>query len=457
MESEDDSIDVSTNSTLEKTEKTCLESDLGFSRLALASDSATFIRRKGHYVPAKQSKLKNSLLIGVGFLELGNSGDFAANVWNDIPIPRFVVALMAVGGTVALFLSYFAIKDAKLGWRNLVHLREERRDLQRQKTHDLEDGQIIQGLDARLNVSFREIGTESISRVGLDICMGVGGIIIGIGTFLAIGGENRRVWHASNLMSGYIGNGPLALYALFNGAWSCYVWMKAHQHGIAGAKALNEDMAAALLKRRIFTVQMYTAMIGVTGIAAGAGSLISATMWWGYVILIPVIISSISCNYIWRKKIAYERPLVQRTAGLSKASLLRELESITAIQRILKETPFEPLHKLVPDSQSITSVIEFIIINDLFEDFCVRLLDDTHLSELFGVPNENITINSELLLTADISYTPHILHIAQTCVSEIGPVHFQYRQRYLLEILGSFLCVSQAGTSETTLEKRLEG
>ncbi|KFY78016.1 hypothetical protein V499_02728 [Pseudogymnoascus sp. VKM F-103] len=458
MESEDDSINVSTKSTLEKTEKTektYLESDLGLSRLALASDSVTFTRRKAHYVPAKQSKLKNSLLVGVAFLELGNAGDFAANVWNDIPVPHFVVALMAVGGTLALFLSYFAFKDAKLGWCNLVHLREERRDLQRQKTHDLEDGQIIQGLDARLNVSFREIGTESISRVGLDVCMGVGGIIIGIGTFLAIGGANRRVWHASNLMSGYIGNVPLALYALFNGSWSCYVWMKARQHGIAGATALDMDMAAALLKRRIFTVQMYTAMVGVTGIAAGAASLISATMWWGYVILIPVIISSISCNYIWRKKIAYERPLVQqRTLGLSKISLLRELESIIAVQRILKETPSEPLHKLVSDSQSITSVIEFIIMNDLFEDFCVRLLDDTHLSELFGIPNEEITINSELLLTADNSYIPHILKIAQTCVSEVGPIHFQYRQRYLLEILGSYLCVSQAGTSETTtLEK----
>ncbi|OBT88245.1 hypothetical protein VE02_02777 [Pseudogymnoascus sp. 03VT05] len=453
MESEDDSINVSTRGTLEKTENTYLESDLGLSRLALASDSVTFTRRKGHYVLAKQSKLKNSLLIGVAFLELGNAGDFAANVWNDIPVPHFVVALMVVGATLALFLSYFAFKDAKLGWRNLVHLREERRDLRRQKTHDLEDGQIIQGLDALLNVSFREIGTESISRVGLDVCMGVGGIIIGIGTFLAIGGANHRVWHASNLMSGYIGNVPLALYALFNGAWSCYVWMKARQHGITGATALNMDKAAALLKRRIFTVQMYTAIVGVTGIAAGAASLISATMWWGYVILIPVIISSISSNYIWRNKIAYERPLVQRTLGLSKVSLLRELESIVAVQRILKETPFEPLYKLVSDSQSITSVIEFIAMNDLFEDFCVRLLDDTHLSELFGIPNEEITINSELLLTADNSYVPHILKIAQTCVSEIGPIHFQYRQRYLLELLGSYLCVSQAGTSETTLEK----
>ncbi|OBT80072.1 hypothetical protein VF21_01111 [Pseudogymnoascus sp. 05NY08] len=453
MESEDDSINVSTKSTLEKTENTYQESYLGLSRLALASDSVTFTRRKGHYVLAKQSKLKNSLLVGVAFLELGNAGDFAANVWNDIPVPHFVVALMVVGGTLALFLSYFAFKDAKLGWRNLVHLREERRDLQRQKTHDLEDGQIIQGLDARLNVSFREIGTESISRVGLDVCMGVGGIIIGIGTFLAIGGANNRVWHASNLMSGYIGNVPLALYALFNGAWSCYVWIKARQHGIAGATALNMDKAAALLKRRIFTVQMYTAIVGVTGIIAGAASLISATMWWGYVILIPVIISSISCNYIWRKKIAYERPLVQRALGLSKVSLLRELESIVAVQRILKEAPFEPLYKLVSDSQSITSVIEFIVMNDLFEDFCVRLLDDTHLSELFGIPNEEITITSELLLTADNSYVPHILKIAQTCVSEIGPIHFQYRQRYILELLGSYLCVSQAGTSETTLEK----
>jgi hypothetical protein len=140
---------------------------------------------------------------------------------------------------------------------------------------------------------------------------------------------------------------PLALYALVNATWSLYVWIKVRQHGIAGAKALNEGMAAVLLKRRVRAAQMYAAINGVTGIVAGAGSLITATMWWGYVMLIPVIISSISCNYIWRHKIAYERPLLQRRLEMSKASLLTELEFIVLVRQTLEEAPSESLRRLI--------------------------------------------------------------------------------------------------------------
>jgi hypothetical protein len=89
--------------------------------------------------------------------------------------------------------------------------------------------------------------------------------------------------------------------------------------------------------------------------------------------------------------------------------------------------------------------------NDLFEDFCVRLLHDTHLSGLFGSPNEKVTIDSQSLLTTDRAYVPRILEITQTCVSETGRIHFQYRERYLLEILGCYLHISQAGASNSIM------
>lgn len=454
MDLEDSSSDKSTKGTLEKSSQ---EVGLGLPRSIPASECISFIRRGGRYVPSKQWRIKNSLLAAVGFLELGNAGDFPANVWNEIPVPTFAVVLMVFGGTLALSLSYFAFKDARLSWENVRLLRKERHDLRQQKTRHFEDGQITHGLDTRLDVNFRELGSELVGRLGMDVFMGFGAILIGIGTFLAIGGANRRVWEASNLLSGYIGNAPLALYVLVNAAWSLFVWMKARQHGIAGARALNRDLAASLLKRRVRIVKMYSVMVGVTGLVGGAGSLIAATMWWGYVMLIPVIISSISCNYMWRRKIGYERPSVQGMLEVSKASLIRELEFIGSVRQILKETPSEPLHKLISDSQSITSVIEFIVANDLFEDFCVRLLHDTRLSKHFGCPNEDVTIDSQSLITADKAYTCHILEIAQVCVSETGPIHFQHQERYLLEIFGCYLHIAQARTSKTTPDMRLKG
>src|SRR5690348_13388435 len=65
------------------------------------------------------TRLRNSLLAAVGFFELANAGDFAANVWNQVPAPKYAIALMAVGGAMALFMTYFAYRDARLSWLNL--------------------------------------------------------------------------------------------------------------------------------------------------------------------------------------------------------------------------------------------------------------------------------------------------------------------------------------------------
>jgi hypothetical protein len=53
----------------------------------------TFVRQKNGWTPKGQRRLMNSLLAGVGLLELGNAGDFAANVWNQIPVPHFAMGL----------------------------------------------------------------------------------------------------------------------------------------------------------------------------------------------------------------------------------------------------------------------------------------------------------------------------------------------------------------------------
>lgn len=413
--------------------------------LFLASTSATFVRRGKRYVPAEQRKLKNSLLAGVGFLELANAGDFAANVWNDVPVPTVAIGLMAVGGTLALALFSFAFIDVRLSWSNVRLLQQERHTLQRESTHRVEDGQTVDDLDTRLDVNFRELGTELIDRFCLDTFMGFGAALIGIGTLMAIGGAYRPVWIVSNLLSGYVGNAPLALYSVINGAWSVYVFIKAHQHKAAAAKALNGGGAATIVKSRFRNVQIYAAVIAATSIIGGAGSLIAATRWWGYVILIPVIFSSVFCNYFWRKRVGYDRPFVRSTLEMSVTSLVSEIEFVASVQHILKGTHSGPSGTLVSDPQSVASVVGFIVANHLFEDFCVRLLHNTDLSAaIFANPGQNLTIDSQSLLMADQRYRPRILEIARTCISKEGSRYFQYRGRYLTETLGSYLRIKRA-------------
>lgn len=447
IELEDSLFGNSTTSTLKIS---CQESDPKLPTTEPISDRVTFIRCKGRYTPAKQCKLKNSLLAGVGFLELANCGDFAANVWNQVPIPRYAVALMVVGGTLALAISYFAFKDILLSWRNIRRLREERHYLRTQKVEHDGDGQIIRYIDGQLAVNFREIGTESVDRVSMDILMGFGAVLVGIGTLMAIGGADPKVFQASNLMSGYIGNSPAALYGTVNAIWSIYVWRRARRHGIAGAKELRADILEHHLNPRIRRVQMHAAMNGVTGIVAGAASLVTATMWWGYVILIPCIVSSIYYNYFWRNRIGYERMFVQQILTADKVSLVEELYFVASILQGFEESPSEQLYKLI-DPESIASVIEFIVTNSLFEDFCVCLLSDPLLSTaLFDTSKAELTLDSRDILTADEQLIPQILKIAHMCVCKMGLRQFQYRERYLLESLGCYLCTIEVGKKSKT-------
>ncbi|CAM6097645.1 unnamed protein product [Calypogeia fissa] len=42
----------------------------------------------------------------------------------------------------------------------------------------------------------------------MDILMGFGAVLVGVGTLMAIRGANPTVYLISNLLSGYIGNTP---------------------------------------------------------------------------------------------------------------------------------------------------------------------------------------------------------------------------------------------------------
>jgi hypothetical protein len=481
----------------------CIETTPSHATKLLENDGIIFSRRKKSGALYKQllkdqHYLRNSLLAGVGYLELANAGDFAANVWNNIPVPMFAVALMAVGGTIALSISLFAFRDAVLSWRNIRNLRAERRYLHSLAvdTVDIPDrsldqdhhsrtttrlvSKIPRDIDAQLKVNSRELGTELIDRIGMDITMGFGAVAVGVGTFLAIGGANPQVFRASNLLSGYIGNAPVSFFGAVNAGWSAYVWQRARRHGRAGTRELNindnvnynyvdnnhsnetnTDLDAnkdalqavkAALKSRLRTVKVHAVVSSVTGITAGAASLVTATMWYGYPVLVLCIISSILTNCIWRYKIGYDRPLVRHRVRLSKDSLIQDLELVTTARRILDEARLEKLElmpllpKFVSDAGSLAAVVEFLAKNDLLEDFYTRLLTSTALSEaLFGSPsnnndNEELVIEPLTLLGADEVYVPQCLEIAEATIQDKVAIRLKYRERYLLEALGCYLC-----------------
>lgn len=282
---------------------------------------------------------RNDLLVAVGFLELANACDFAANVWNGIPVPVQAQVLMAVGGAGALSILYFAATDARLSWHNTRLLLQERRSLRAQLQNNTGDpaptGHVEQELLAHLDINFREAGVELIDRIGMDVSLGFGALLVGVGTLLAIDGANPISYQTSNLLTGYIGNVPPALFGLANAAWSWYAWRRANHHAhCAPTSTLNSVWGdrvnvAEMLQKHAQKVKIHSALNGIYGIIGGVGSLMTAdcnnnpSMVWGYVVLIPCVIGAVFANYFWRNHIGYDRDMSEQEP-MSQQNLLNE-------------------------------------------------------------------------------------------------------------------------------------
>ncbi|KAL0941970.1 uncharacterized protein CTRU02_204733 [Colletotrichum truncatum] len=405
------------------------------------SDHVSLIRRRAKWMPLKAGRLRNSLLSTMGLLELANAGDFAANVWNQIPVPIYAIVFMALGGTLALVISILALKDTLLSWDNVCYLRQERRVLKEEKSERIRRGQSVIFIDTLLDLNFRELGSEIMNRFGLDICSGFGAFLISIGTYMAIGGANHRIWFASNLLSGYIGNGPIALYGCVNVVWSTYVFLRAYEHRNLAVSHLRfqDGQAKNLVGRRTRNVHIYTVASGVSSLVGGAASMVTATRWQGYVALIPVILSSMFYNSWLRRTVSYDRPPVGEPSNLTEDTVIRELELSNVKSRLIKDQSL-PLHKMVPEGTSLEAVLHFITVNDLLENLCVRLMQDGAISDVLADHEaKDITIEARYLLQLPKEFHAKIIEVMTETIRKDGPQHFEYRQRYLAEVLGSIL------------------
>ena len=413
-------------------------------------DHVTLACIKKKWTYQQDFRLENNLYGIVGFMELANAGDFAANVWNDTPVPVYAVVFMAIGGTVAGVLSIFAFFDAHRAWQNIKFLRRERRHLRDQRS-ERDEPQI----NVLLELTTRELRIEVINRWAMGILMGASAVMVSLGTFLAIGGANRRVWLASNILSGYLGNAPMALFGLMSSIWAIHMWRIMHHHKVVGMETLQDQTGLKLLRERCFNVQLFYLVNGVAAILGAVGSMMTATMWYGYVILIPVIISALFGNIWWRKRVGYDRPHIDCPSEMTIDGLSRAIHSATDCQRIIKEQPGNSLTQLVANPNSIIDVLSFLVKHGMFEGFCLRLIDDEQVqSALDYQPNTALDMSTEVLLTLKESLGPQILHTAQEFIDKRGFLHFTYRQRFLVEVLGVYLSSSQKETGQEINEKK---
>ncbi|KAA8650233.1 hypothetical protein EYZ11_004437 [Aspergillus tanneri] len=403
---------------------------------------------------------RNSLLASTGYLEFANAGDFAANVWNDIPVPLHAKILMAIGGPLALMMSMVAVRDGLLSWQNVRVLRAERKYLKTLRHHYLTsdstvDVDLVSLIDSRLGVGFRELGTELIDRIAMDIFLGVGALVVGIGTLMAIWGANPRVFNASNLLSGFVGNSFAAAYGVVNAVWSVYLVWRFQRHVSGVTRCPTVDSFRDRLRLRFRRFQWHSIISAITGLVVGAASMVTARMWWGYVVLIPCMVVQIGCNRFWRRRLGYDRPLVSPTNDHhfappnfnkesgdirddEKHSLFDSLSSTVALYDALEPLPSNDLN-----CTSLDALLQFVVSNDLFDSLCAWLAHDQSVS-----PRLHKAIFCPLPEHTEISITPrHLLHLPgseQTTLHDLcrgfleteGRKVLLSRERYLLELVG---------------------
>ncbi|KAK6081099.1 integral membrane protein [Seiridium cupressi] len=362
-------------------------------------DHVILVRGRRGWALTEGWRLENNPIMGVGLLEPANAGDFAANIWNDVPVPLHAVILMAIGGTVAGVLCTFAFADSIRAWHNMQFLRRQAAELQAQK----KDAQPRQpGRETIDKLTKRELRTEIVNRWSMDILMGVGSVLISIGTFMAIGGADHTVFFAAE-------------------------------------KSLQGQPALAAIRKRCFNVQLYSIVNGTSTVLGGVGSMLTPTWWWGYVILLPVIIASFLCNLWWRRKVGYDRPDINSASITSPENLMDELRVARRIKQIIEDHPGAALCHLVPDREKPDGLLTFSASHGLFESFCQKLAGDESLCPL---PDRSkaaqLSLDRDSLSELFYCHQSRFLKIAEGLLHAEGPKHFRHRRKFFTEFLGEY-------------------
>ncbi|KAM0228509.1 hypothetical protein ACHAPO_010710 [Fusarium lateritium] len=407
--------------------------------------TVTLSKSRSSWSCIDDNRLRNNLFAAVGFLELANAGDFAANVWNDVPVPIYAIVFMAIGGTSAFVLSICAFFDSRKAWRNVKFLKQQKKLLK------AEEASLSR--DVFIEITTRELRIEVINRWLMDLLMGGGAMLISTGTFMAIGGANPKVWLASNILSGYLGNAPIALFGLLSAIWAVMVVSKMTSHRAAARKELQGSTTLRVLKERCFNVQVFFILNGASNVLGGVGSMLTAERWWGYVILIPVIISSIFCNIWWRHRVGYDRPYISTLPTTNLEIITETIEATSQLRHGIQDGAGVNLEHIFGDSVTLQEVLELFVKHDLFEQFSLRLITNKHVRHLFiHAEVTSVQVSVDGILTVAEEYHTTIMGIAMTFMKKHGPRHLLHRERFLLEVLGTYL-VEHKKREEVTAEK----
>ncbi|KAL4887236.1 hypothetical protein BJY04DRAFT_175430 [Aspergillus karnatakaensis] len=411
-----------------------ISGDPALSTSTLTTDRTTVTLQRssrGQYVAIHHARLRNNLLAGVGFLELANAGDFAANVWNEIPVPRHAVILMAIGGPIALLVSIVAARDFYLSWKNVSLLYAERKNLLCiQHPNDR--------ISAILGVNTRELGTEIIDRMLMDAFLGFGALLVGTGTIMAIWGADHRVFEASNLLSGFVGNSCAAIFGVINAVWSAYIVYRFHRRYAACRADSTAATRVTKIRQRFRSFQWHAGINGLNGLVAGMASMVTAKMWWGYVVLIPCVAVMIAGNLFWKMKFGYDRPLMThlRVTSVDEEKGLESRDSCDVLDALVTAEEAQVRLDEISQHGTLETAMEFIVDNDMFYSFCEMAANAWPDHRVFVGQEDMLFISCRDLMSGSQEEIARLALECRRFLDKEARTILTHRERYLLELLG---------------------
>ena len=299
--------------------------------------------------------------------ELDNFGDIGSTPLFNPPFPIPVYGVLGLGGIACLWFGAVpAIQDVVEGRRNLRVLRGEEKFIDERRAQVIDDlfaatpevhtARARQRELLRLAIHHaqckRERESELLDRIVSGLLIAPGAILTGLGTFVTpgfvFGAHSALAGTIANLLTGFVGNGPIAAYAVINAGYNSHKTIQAHRRlRLMRRYNLNRIWGDEIdvdgqLRHRLRLIRNTAACKSVSSFGIGVGGVLTALTPFGYAVLLPFAIMRAGAEYLTHRKLGYSRKLYHgEPEDLSRRALVNDFIYRTKVFKILKDAKVE--------------------------------------------------------------------------------------------------------------------
>ncbi|MCY9698473.1 hypothetical protein M5X19_37420, partial [Paenibacillus alginolyticus] len=149
--------------------------------------------------------------------------------------------------------------------------------------------------------------------------------------------------------------------------------------------------------------------------------MLTATQWWAYVILIPVIVLSFTCNWFWRTRLDYSHDDMRQMPDMDVEKLSKALRFAAEARTGLARNAELAERDLVLQAATLPQALDLIDTSGLLEAFCINVVSDSRLCYALCDPNaEQVEVSLADIAALPDTLHPALLEAAHDCLRSAG-------------------------------------